>query len=508
MQQLIIVSRRGDWPLDIAGARCVLARDYLTDPLWSEKRSVRIYNLCRSYGYQSNGYYVSLLAAARGHKPLPSVATLQDFREPLIVRLSGAELARLIEQSLKPLQSDEFTLSIYFGRNLARRHDRLARALFNLFPAPLLRARFERLTDGWSLKRIAPVSFGDIPAAHLDFVREAAVRYFAGKRPRIGRSRPSRFDLAMLVNPNEAHPPSNERALRRFERAGQAAGFHVERIGVDEIGRLAEFDALFIRETTAVNHPTYRAARKAAAEGLVVIDDPDSILKCTNKVYLAELLARHGIAAPQTMLVHRDNAGQIEQRLGLPVVLKQPDSAFSLGVVRVTEARALAATVRQMLRRSELIVAQEYLPTAFDWRVGILDGKVLYVCRYYMARGHWQIINHGSGPASEGMADTIPVDQAPEAIVATALKAAALIGSGLYGVDLKEVDGRVLVIEVNDNPSIDAGCEDALAGDELYENIMNVLFQRVMARTLGRQGSPSPSATDPARESPCPPSSR
>jgi glutathione synthase/RimK-type ligase-like ATP-grasp enzyme len=491
VQQLIVVSRAEDWPLDIDGVERVLARDYLTDPKWSERRSTRVYNLCRSYGYQSNGYYVSLLAAARGHKPLPSVATLQDFRAPNIVRMTGAELARSIDTGLKPLHSDEFTLSIYFGRNLARRYDRLSRALFNLFPAPLLRARFQRLAEGWVLKRIAPISFSDIPDTHMEFVRDAATRYFSGKRPRAGRSRAARFDLAMLVNPDEAHPPSDERALARFERAGEAVGFHVERLGPDEIGRLAEFDALFIRETTAVNHHTYRFARKAAAEGLVVIDDPESILKCTNKVYLAELMQRHGIAAPRTLLVHRDNASDIEARLGLPVVLKQPDSAFSLGVVRIEDRETLDRTVREMLRRSELVVAQEYLPTSFDWRVGVLDGRALYVCRYHMARGHWQIINHAKSGGDEGMADTLSVGEAPEAVIQTAIKAAGLIGNGLYGVDLKEIDGRVLVIEVNDNPSIDAGCEDAVLRDALYREIMGVMFKRVTERKLGRFGTRS-----------------
>jgi len=487
MQQLIVVSREEDWPLEIEGVERVLARDYLTDPAWSDRRSTRVYNLCRSYGYQSNGYYVSLLAAARGHKPLPSVATLQDFRAPNIVRLTGAELARLIETSLRPLQSDDFVLSIYFGRNLARRHDRLSRALFNLFPAPLLRARFQRQPDGWTLRRISPVSFGDIPEGHMAFVRESATLYFSGKRPRASRARSARFDLAMLVNPQEEHAPSNERALQHFERAAEAVGFGIERVGPDEIGRLPEFDALFIRETTAVNHHTYRFSRRAAAEGLVVIDDPESILKCTNKVYLAELLQRHAIPSPSTMLVHRDNAGEIERRLGLPVVLKQPDSAFSLGVVRVESPDELDRTVRRMLKHSELIVAQEYLPTPFDWRVGVLDGRPLYVCRYYMARGHWQIINHDTGRGDEGMADTLAVGEAPEAVVGTALRAANLIGRGLYGVDLKEIGGRVVVIEVNDNPSIDAGCEDTVLKSALYREIMGVMFKRVAGRKLGER---------------------
>ena len=85
--------------------------------------------------------------------------------------------------------------------------------------------------------------------------------------------------------------PSNERALEKFEKAAERMGHRrCELITATISRRLAEFDALFIRETTSVNHHTYRFARRAAAEGLVVIDDPESIVRCTNKVYLAELL--------------------------------------------------------------------------------------------------------------------------------------------------------------------------------------------------------------------------
>lgn len=482
MRQLIVVSRPADWPIDLPGCEVISARQYLTEAHWSTQRRARVCNLCRSYGYQTNGYYVSLLAAARGHRPLPAVGTLQDFKLTELLRSSSADLNRLIRTSLKTLQSDHFLLSIYFGRNLAKRYDALSKALFNLFPAPMLRAEFVRVDDEWVIRRLLPLAHADVPPAHHEFMLDSARRFFAGHGPRQRARRVGRFDLAILANPAESKPPSDEAALQKFERAAEAVGFDVERLKPDEIGRIPEFDALFIRETTAVNHHTFRFARRAAAEGLEVIDDPDSILKCTNKVYLAELLQHHRIAAPRTLLVHRDNVGEIEGRLGLPVVLKQPDSAFSLGVVKVLDPADLVSRVRTMLKGSELIVAQEYLPTAFDWRVGVLDGKALYACRYHMAAGHWQIINHAAESQREGASETLPIDEAPERVIQTALRATALIGRGLYGVDLKEVDGRVLVIEVNDNPSIDSGVEDAVLGPELYQTIMRVLMQRVVQR--------------------------
>src|SRR4029450_8339809 len=67
-------------PLRFEGAEIVSARDYLVGGTWAERRGLRVYNLCRTYGYQTLGYYVSLLAAAGGHRPVPTVETLQDLR--------------------------------------------------------------------------------------------------------------------------------------------------------------------------------------------------------------------------------------------------------------------------------------------------------------------------------------------------------------------------------------------------------------------------------------------
>src|SRR5207248_5060634 len=125
----------------------------------------------------------------------------------------------------------------------------------------------------------------------------------------------------------------------------------------------SEFDALFIRETTQVNHHTYRFARRAANEGLVVVDDPESILTCGNKVYLAELLARKGIPIPRTIIVDGGNIDQVGTELGFPCVLKMPDAAFSEGVVKVDDEKSLRRKIEDYLDSSALVVAQEFLPT-------------------------------------------------------------------------------------------------------------------------------------------------
>ena len=484
MNSLIVVDDLADWPLGGNGPAVVAARRYLTDPAYGEDRSAQVFNLCQSFAYQTLGYYVSLLAQARGHKPWPPAGTIEDLQSEHLVQVLTGELAQLVEQTLAPLKSDTFELSVYFGLNVAHRYDVLAGQLFKLLQVPLLRAHFARSESGLKMRSIDIMGLRDIPAEHRQFAFDAAARHFAGRSRPAHAPRP--FDIAILHNPAEAHQPSNARALRKFAAAAVALGMRPEFITPDDFDRLPEFDALFIRDTTFVHHYTYRFARRAQAEGLVVIDDPDSILKCNNKVYLAELLAHHSLPMPRTLLIHRDNIDQIVPMLALPCVLKQPDSSFSVGVDRVDDEGGLRAKVAELLDKSDLIVAQEWLPTEFDWRVGILDGRVIFVCKYYMAHGHWQIIDHhGKKGHNEGPAVALAVGEAPEEVVAIALRAANLIGDGFYGVDIKQTDNRYCVIEVNDNPNIDAGNEDGVMKDALYREVMGVFLRRLEQHRRG-----------------------
>jgi len=217
-----------------------------------------------------------------------------------------------------------------------------------------------------------------------------------------------------------------------------------------------------------------------------VVDDPESILKCSNKVYHAELMDHHNIPTPKTSLAHRDNLDAVFDEIGVPCVLKQPDSAFSQGVLRTDTRDQFFCEAGRMLTKSDLVVAQEYVPTDFDWRVGIFDNKPLFVCKYYMARSHWQVIKRDSvGRKKEGRFETLPVELAPRQVVRTALKAANLIGDGLYGVDIKQIDGSCYVMEINDNPNVDAGIEDIVMKETLYERIMEVFLKRILTSKNG-----------------------
>ncbi len=489
MQSLIVVDNPRNWPLRVPNIPVISGRAYLTHAEYSLWRRVKVFNLCRSYRYQSVGYYVSLLAMARGHTPLPSITTIQDMRSPTLARVVAGDLDELIQKRLRRLRSDAFRLSVYFGRNVASQYDDLSMRLFRLFQTPLLRVDFRRQADEWRLEKVRPLAASDVPEFHHEFVIEAATAFFARSRVPRSHARHTRYDLAVLRDENEMPPPSDNKALQRFVAAARRAQIGVEFIDRHDAARLAEFDGLFIRETTRVDHHTYRLARRAAAEGLVVIDDPDSIIKCTNKVYLAELLAHQRVAVPQTQIVHRENRERIASTFAFPCIVKQPDSSFSAGVFKADDRAAFDELLDRLLEESELLIVQEFVPTDYDWRVGVLGREPLFACKYHMVAAHWQIAHQQAGATTYGRVEAVPIGDVPRVVLRTALRAANAIGDGLYGVDVKLVGKRALVVEVNDNPSIDARNEDALMGDELYDRIVQFFIERIEARrSNGKRG--------------------
>jgi glutathione synthase/RimK-type ligase-like ATP-grasp enzyme len=483
MNILFIVSKRRDWPFDIRGVKIVPARLYLTDPAYADCTDTKVFNLCHSYRYQSRGYYVSMLAEARGHHPLPDVKAIEDVQSDTLIQSMAEGLDELIQSALSNVDAGSVDLSICFGRNANPHFTQLSEHLFNLLRVPLLHVRFERDQGHWQLSSVRSLHLGEIAPERLETVAQAAADCVNGHRLRTREPAAQRPTLAILRSPDCQEKPSNPAAIQKFQEAAEALGMRSELITHADADRVTQFDALFIRDTTNVHHYTYQMARQAAVAGMVVLDDCDSILKCSNKVFMNELLTRHHIPTPKTMLVHRDNIEHVIPALGLPCILKLPDGAFSLGVEKVRTEQELLEKAQQFFAKSELVLAQEYLPTEFDWRIGILDRRPLFVCKYHMVPGHWQIIKHEQDqPACEGMSEALDISAAPSEVIDIALRAANLIGDGFYGVDLKQRGHQCYIIEINDNPNVDAGNEDGVLKDALYREVMSVFRKRIEER--------------------------
>ncbi len=485
LNQIVVIEKSADleWAKDFGNVQT--AADFVAakGPLSHSAR--RVINLADDCSYMSVGYYCSLLAEARGERVIPSVETILDLSRKSLYEMALAELDLMLQKEIAKQANPpraSFTLTICFGAVPNAGFRNLARRIFDRFRCPLLRVAVQK-EEYWEIRSIDMIAPKQLSPEEFDFFQNALHSYSRVGWQTPKRKKSLRYSLAVLINPDEQMPPSNAAALKLFQKVGAAEGIEVELITRKDFLKLAEYDALFIRETTSIKDHTFRFAKKAEAEGMPVIDDPTSILRCTNKVYLAELLTKNGVPAPKTMIVDRERLETVIEGLGFPMVLKIPDGSFSRGVHKAETKEELVSFARKLFKTTDVILAQEFMYTEYDWRIGILNRKPIFAAQYFMSRHHWQIYKHGDGGKTDaGDACTMPVEDAPKDVVAAALKAANLIGDGLYGVDMKQNDRGAFVIEVNDNPNIDKGVEDEYLKDHLYEMVMQDFKRRIEAR--------------------------
>ena len=481
----VVVDKLEDWAPYHPSEDVITFDDYLHRTHKTAGGRVRVIVLSRRYKYLGTGYYCSLLAEARGHHVLPSVRTLNDLGRKELAVLQMEDMESVLAKLPPAKVGDLRVFRCWFGECLDPELAPIAQAVFKRFPCPTLEVEMH-FKKQWRIDSVKAVSLNNLEGSEEQEAFAQAFEKFSTKLWRRPKARKSyRYDLAILVDPEEKMPPSDDKALKNFIRAAGQLGIEAELIQKKDYMRLPEYDGLFIRATTSVDHHTYRFAKKAEAEDMVVIDDPTSILRCTNKIYLADLLQTHKIPTPRTEIINgaSDEAlRSLVEKIGYPMVLKIPDGSFSRGVVKVENWEQLKEQSKSLLKNSSLLLAQEFVFTGYDWRIGVLNNKPLYACRYYMVNDHWQIYKHSGEKVVSGGYDTLPTFEAPKAVLDIATRATRLIGNGFYGVDIKQSGDRVVIIEVNDNPSIESGVEDKYLGDQLYVEIMQEFLRRMASR--------------------------
>ncbi len=456
---------------------------YLQDYPKLNSVKIQIINLCNTERYLGQGYYCSLLAEARQHRVLPTVKTINSLRV-FLDKEGGMILIETPSKVKSKMNPPELTTHVIcMGEVADENWKALAKRIFQQYQAPLLTMRI-RCADEKLMVNIQRCTLADLTDDQQAFCFKILAEYSQLSWRKNGTQKKYRWEMAILVNQAETAPPSNKGAILRFVKAAEKQGVRANIIDANAVFHLNQYDALFLRETTAIDHYTYQLSCEAEKHGLVVIDDPTSILRCCNKVFLHDAFNYHKVSSIPTLFVRNNTDNTIEQieQFGYPVILKMPEGSFSKAVYKVENQAQLRLKLQELLVDSAIILAQKYVYTEYDWRIGILNGRAIYACRYYMAKNHWQIYNHKSRRHFTGGFDTLPTFEVPRFVLDAALKAASIAGMGFYGVDLKVFANKAYVLEVNDNPSIDYGVEDNYLGEELYMQIMAEFIRRLELR--------------------------
>ncbi|MEC7643903.1 MAG: RimK-like ATPgrasp N-terminal domain-containing protein, partial [Pseudomonadota bacterium] len=302
MQQQVqlIINDISDWQPYYPSQSLLTANEYLQTPAAGKSH---ILNLCDYLSYLSTGYYVSLLAEARGQRVLPSVNTINDLNNFNHYQLLANPVDKAASKYLAKQTGSTMQLVVCFGQTSVEPLKHLARQLFDRYPCPIININFIKENDRWLIQSLSAGRLADLNDDEQTLFGESLDLFNKRVWRKARAKKEYRYDLAILYNPDEAIPTSDKKALNLFIKAAKECDIEAELITVDDYNRLLEFDALFIRETTKISHYTYHFAKKAEANGMVVIDHPDSIVKCANKVFLKELLDKHHVATPKTELL-------------------------------------------------------------------------------------------------------------------------------------------------------------------------------------------------------------
>lgn len=286
--------------------------------------------------------------------------------------------------------------------------------------------------------------------------------------------------LGVFVDRKTLSSAEQLNALIRCRDTAEEMGHGVEFIFPVDIRKIPQMDGLFIRARTDPMNVTYVASRMASFAQIPVIDDPMSIQICSDKVNMYSRLMQHGVMIPRTLFVsQRDlcpaRAREIFDDLGSPLIVKEPSTSFSLRVEKVTDPAGLLQVARRYFKMSDWIVAQEFVESTYDWRVGVLGGEFLYACKYIIPSQTFKIQDSVNGHVVYCGVQSVPPDMVPAAVRELGVRAGRAIGNGLYGVDIKEGPSGPCVIEVNDNPSLEGG-EDT-AYPDVYREIVHTLLE-------------------------------
>lgn len=186
-------------------------------------------------------------------------------------------------------------------------------------------------------------------------------------------------------------------------------------------------------------------SRIFSALGARVLNVPEVIEVCGDKLATNAALARAGVPTPRTgVAFDTESALGLAERFGYPVVLKPTVGSWGRMVSRLNDQDALEAVLEHKETlggpQHKVFYLQEFVQKpGRDIRAFVVGDEV--VAAIYRTSAHW-VTNTARG----AVASNCPLY---DDLVKVSLRAARAVGGGVLAVDLLESERGLLVNEVN-----------------------------------------------------------
>lgn len=185
--------------------------------------------------------------------------------------------------------------------------------------------------------------------------------------------------------------------------------------------------------------------------GVPILNSPISIQQTRDKLRCAQLMSRHDIDMPRTVIIRQPSGLKDATDMvgGFPIILKLISGTQGVGVMLVESMSTLESTLDTLWSLGQDILIQECVKESVgkDMRVIVVGGKVVAAMRRQARIGEFRANIHRGGSA-------MPVDVDAE-YARTSIDAARIVGLDVAGVDLLESKDGPKVIEINSSPGME-----------------------------------------------------
>ncbi len=235
---------------------------------------------------------------------------------------------------------------------------------------------------------------------------------------------------------------------------------------------IADYAAVIPRIGTSVTRYGTAVLRQFELMGAATPNSSDAILKARDKLRTHQLLAAQGIGLPTT--VFGDNPDDTVDLLSMlgppPHVIKLNEGTQGAGVMLTEKLSASKGVIEALRGLYAQFLVQEFIAEArgADLRCFVVGGQVVGAIKRQAAKGDFRSNLHRGGIAK--------AVRPREDEVATAVRAAQVLGLGIAGVDLIRSERGPLVLEVNASPGLE-GIETATGKD-----IAGIIIDHVCVR--------------------------
>lgn len=223
---------------------------------------------------------------------------------------------------------------------------------------------------------------------------------------------------------------------------------------------LRGFDAVIPRIGASITFYGTAVLRQFEMMGVYTPNGSDAVLRARDKLRSLQLLAREGIALPITVFGdYPDDTSDLLRMLGDPPhVIKLNEGAQGQGVLLAEKRSASQGMIEAFRGLYANFLVQEFIGEAKggDLRCFVVGDRVVASMHRQAPEGDFRANLHRGGRAS-----AVKLSAAEKDI---AIRAAAIMGLQVAGVDLLRSSRGPLVLEVNSSPGLE-GIEAATRSD-------------------------------------------